>query len=1227
MKKKLLILFFVLTFSLFSFKSVKALEMEATNDSFILLEDSYDADEKFVYTVRANFISGQAAGLVFGAKENEYYYVLNMDRVENMVKLIYFSKKTEGEGYDTEELYREMFIGNDKMTQAEKDMVFPKVRNVENVDFKVIITPEDDKVYAEFYVDGIKRFGVDNTIILDERYQGGNLGYNVFNAKVDFTDVEIGKSDYSYYTEMYRQQYHYSQFKNWNNDPNGLVYYDGYYHLFFQHHPFSKYWSDMYWGHARSKDLVHWEQLPICVFPDQYGYAWSGSAMVYEKGTNSIIDSWFTHDTGLLAFYTADGAKQNQIIMSSDDGGMTWTKHYEYVISQDLVPTPTGFGEKFDCRDPRVFIVEDKGMKLYGMVVSGMNPETVWLLQSTDMLHWSFATKFNLFRPECVDVVRLTADDNTLHTVLTFEGREYLVGEFKINDENKIYFEKYSASGNFDVTNKTKDEINASKMDYGPDSYATQSFYISDPNSKYYGKAIALSWFSGVPGGEASAESGMFAEVRTKWNGSGFTIPVEYGLKKVGDQYVLTQTPITLDNTDFDKDEIVNISNLSYKEDSENVLSDVDTHQLEIFAKFDNPNKEEIEFKINIGEGEYTTVGWNETDGYYVDRTNTSDGGINFGNYHRKYTTGPVDTVEPTFYILSDNGSIEVFCEDFTKPFYVLTLASVHSTKASLNVSGEVTIKELKVNKIKSVFYDEDLVTDEGVVYLSKTDARLDLNLTTEDNILLYTTLNVEPTWEIVSGEDVITLETHKQGATVKALAVGEAVVKVTCGNVTKEVKVKVETGASVSDIDFNKDGIVSGNWYQTSTGLIGKQSAGDGFILSNKSVTDCYYTAQFNLGSGAAAALVLRAKADMSDYIIVNYDKNSNIVKAWTPRKELVNVGAGHVDTSNITLTTVLEGNKGTIILDGRTVATFQLTEEDSKEGLLGLNVCATEATFKAVTLQDLTFEYNGGDLVIVGNVNQYINKITNITLKNQIVDKSFISVSGRNITISKDYFTTLTLPGVYQFDIYGTASRMTITVNVKELPEVGFDDVLLVKDENLNIYLGNVVVSSITLNDVVLRSDQYSIRNYVLRIDSSLLNLGKNKLLINDEEIIITVKELVSSDVEDIPTEDVPTEDTPTVEPTEEPTEDTPTEEVPTEGVTEEVPTEEIPTEDEITEEVPTEGETEDEPTEDPNPTPNKPDKKFNILYVIIPAASVLVITLLVAVIIYIKKKREMK
>ena len=529
MKKKILILIYLLTFSLMGVKNVNAVTLEGEGDVFTLTETKYEANEGFVYTATLDFHSGQAGGLVFGAKENEYYFVFNVDRFENKVKVLYF-ELTEN-GLKAEELYKDWYIGNDKMTDSEKNVVNPKVRDIASVDLKVIITPEDDKVYAEFFADGIKRFGIDNEIILDERYVGGFLGYNNFNSKIDFNNVEIGASDYSYYSEMYRQQYHFSQYNKWNNDPNGLVYYNGYYHLFFQNHPYNKYWGDMYWGHARSKDLVHWEQLPICLFPDEGGYAWSGSARVYHKGQNPEMDSWFPNGegNGLIAFYTRDGARQDQVIISSDDEGMTWTKRV--VIPQALV----GISDrKISCRDPKVFPINNGTKDIWGMVISNMEDNTVYFLQSEDMLNWEYAGTFNIFRPECVDVVELTADDGTTHTVMTFEGREYLVGELKYDQvKREIYFEKF---GGGDVRYLTIEEIAAKKMDFGPDSYATQSFFIDDETSEYHGKTVSVSWFSGVPGGEASVDSGSFAAVRSRWNGSGFTIPVELGLVKDGDE-------------------------------------------------------------------------------------------------------------------------------------------------------------------------------------------------------------------------------------------------------------------------------------------------------------------------------------------------------------------------------------------------------------------------------------------------------------------------------------------------------------------------------------------------------------------------------------------------------------------------------------------------------------------------------------------------------------------
>ena len=139
--------------------------MESQTDSFLLQEQSVEKTDKFVYTATVSFENGVAAGLVFGAEDQERYWVFNVDRQANLVKLIYFGTNGLGDVVPTE-LLTDYFIGNDKMTDSEKSIVGNRVKDVEKVQLKVIITPEEDGVYAEFYADNIRRFGVDNVIKL-----------------------------------------------------------------------------------------------------------------------------------------------------------------------------------------------------------------------------------------------------------------------------------------------------------------------------------------------------------------------------------------------------------------------------------------------------------------------------------------------------------------------------------------------------------------------------------------------------------------------------------------------------------------------------------------------------------------------------------------------------------------------------------------------------------------------------------------------------------------------------------------------------------------------------------------------------------------------------------------------------------------------------------------------------------------------------------------------------
>ncbi len=152
--------------------------------------------------------------------------------------------------------------------------------------------------------------------------------------------------------EVYRPEIHFTPTENWINDPNGMVYHNGIYHLFFQHHPYSPVWGPMHWGHATSKDLVHWKREPIAIYPDSIGTIFSGSAVVDKTNTSGfgkngktpLVAIYTQHDT--LAEKSGSNNFQNQSIAYSLDNGETWTKY----SNNPVLKSP---GMK-DFRDPKV---------------------------------------------------------------------------------------------------------------------------------------------------------------------------------------------------------------------------------------------------------------------------------------------------------------------------------------------------------------------------------------------------------------------------------------------------------------------------------------------------------------------------------------------------------------------------------------------------------------------------------------------------------------------------------------------------------------------------------------------------------------------------------------------------------------------------------------------------------------------------------------------------------
>ena len=272
------------------------------------------------------------------------------------------------------------------------------------------------------------------------------------------------------YAETARPQFHFSARKNWLNDPNGLVFFDGEYHLFYQYNPFGTEWGNMHWGHAVSPDLVHWEELPIALYPDALGTMYSGSAVVDWSNTTGFQSG---EDPPLVAIYTAAGGddpgsagqKYTQCLAFSSDRGRTWEKYAANPVQGHIA------GQN---RDPKVIWDPAHSRWIICLYLEGND---FALFTSPDLKQWTQIQAFALpGSDECPDFFPLPITGEPDETRWVFIGANglYLLGEF---DGQK-----------FTVTEGTL------RPEYGANYYAAQT-YSDIPDAD--GRRISIAWMRG----------------------------------------------------------------------------------------------------------------------------------------------------------------------------------------------------------------------------------------------------------------------------------------------------------------------------------------------------------------------------------------------------------------------------------------------------------------------------------------------------------------------------------------------------------------------------------------------------------------------------------------------------------------------------------------------------------------------------------------------------------
>ena len=271
------------------------------------------------------------------------------------------------------------------------------------------------------------------------------------------------------YNETYRPQFHFTSQTNWLNDPNGLVYYAGEYHLFFQHNPFGIDWGNMTWGHAVSKDLVHWKQLPDALKPDKLGTIFSGSAVIDEHNTTGFGAG---NEPPMVAMYTAAGDTSpeskgvpfTQCIAYSGDKGRTFTKY----SGNPVLPHIVGGN-----RDPKLIWFEPTKQWTLALYLDG---DEYGLFTSPDLKQWKQIQTVKIpGSSECPDFFPLKIQgEKTQKWVLTGANGHYLVGDY-----DGVQF---------------KSEGPPQAADTGANYYAVQTY--SDIPAKD-GRRIQIAWMTG----------------------------------------------------------------------------------------------------------------------------------------------------------------------------------------------------------------------------------------------------------------------------------------------------------------------------------------------------------------------------------------------------------------------------------------------------------------------------------------------------------------------------------------------------------------------------------------------------------------------------------------------------------------------------------------------------------------------------------------------------------
>jgi sucrose-6-phosphate hydrolase SacC (GH32 family) len=467
--------------------------------------------------------------------------------------------------------------------------------------------------------------------------------------------------------EHYRPAFHHTPLYGWMNDPNGMVYRDGTWHLYYQSNPYGSKWQNMTWGHSTSTDLLHWQHLPLALEPDGLGAIFSGSSVLDPRNT-----AGFGSDA-IVTLYTSAGESQMQSLAHSRDGGLTFEKYANNpIITLDS-----------EARDPNMFWYAPTSEWI--LLLAHAQEHEMLLFASPDLRHWTLRSSFGKGLGaqegvwECPDMFELPVPgtDRKKWVLLCNlnpggpcggSATQYFIGDFD--------------GTTFTPDRNAKGKVSTRWMDYGKDHYATVTF--SDAPD---GRRVALGWMSNWQ---------YAAEVPTRQFRSANTLPRDLSL------FVGSDGMLYLASAPSPEVDRLRASQPTVKTAEVNLTKKPQTYKLP--TAHDGICELLLEVSGNVtatlsnAEGERCVISYNEAD-HTVSFDRRKSGLTDFSQDFPAVTVAPVRDGEAhqLIHLYVDRSSVEAFGTAGRWAMTNLVFPTLPYTTLSLSASGHGCVHKLTV--------------------------------------------------------------------------------------------------------------------------------------------------------------------------------------------------------------------------------------------------------------------------------------------------------------------------------------------------------------------------------------------------------------------------------------------------------------------------------------------------------------------------------------------------